>query len=314
MPRFRKKGKHDSFRYPQGFEIQGNRVYLPKIGWVGFFKSRGIQGTPKNVTVLRRGRHWFVSIQTEREVAEPQHASSTAVGIDLGVKRFATLSDGKFYEPLDSFRTLESELAREQRRLSHKVKFSHNWRKQKEKISRLHLRIADARNDYLHKTSSEISKNHAMIVMEDLRVRNMSASAKGTVEAPGRNVRQKAGLNKAILDQGWYAFRRMLGYKLAWSGGVLELVAPHHTSQTCPECGYVSKNNRQSQAEFCCEACGYENHADPKRTGQQRRRQREPSEKRRKPWSLESSPLGRGGCQYLQEFCGRNDFDSLISA
>ena len=262
MPRFRKKGQHDSFRYPQGFEIKGNRMYLPKIGWVGFFKSQDIQGKPKNVTVSRRGRHWYVSIQTEREVSEPVHVSTSKVGIDLGVKRFATLSDGSFYEPLDSFRKLEEKVAKRQRKLSRKAKFSNNWRKQKDKIARLHLRIADVRNDYLHKVSSEISKNHAIIAMEDLRVRNMSTSAKGSVESPGRNVRQKAGLNKAILDQGWYTFRRMLSYKLAWAGGVLELVSPQHTSQTCPECGHVSKENRVSQEVFSCVACGFEENAD----------------------------------------------------
>jgi IS605 OrfB family transposase len=262
MPRFRKKGKHDSFRYPQGFKIEGNRLFLPKIGWAGFFKSRDIHGAPKNITVSRRGRHWFVSIQTELEVAEPLHSSTSIVGIDLGVKRFATLSDGTFYEPFDSFKTLKGKLAKEQRQLSRKEKFSQNWRKQKEKIGRLHLRIADARNDYLHKVSSKISKNHAMIVLEDLRVRNMSASAKGTIENPGRNVRAKSGLNKAILDQGWHVFRVMLTYKLAWSGGVLLLAPPHHTSQTCPECGCVSPDNRRSQAVFRCEKCGFEGHAD----------------------------------------------------
>ena len=262
MPGFRKKGKHDGFRYPQGFKINGSRIYLPKIGWVGFRKSRDIQGEPKNLTVSRRGRHWFVSIQTEREVPEPEHTSFAAVGIDLGVTRFATLSDGKVYEPLNSFRRLEKKLAREQRRLSRKNRFSKNWREQKEKITRLHIRIADARQDYLHKVSTEISKNHAVVVMEDLQVRNMSASAKGTQENPGRQVRQKAGLNKAILDQGWYEFRRQLAYKLAWAGGVLEFVPPHYTSQTCPECGFVSPDNRRSQAVFRCEACGYENHAD----------------------------------------------------
>lgn len=262
MPRFRKKGRHDSFHYPQGFKVEGSRVYLPKIGWVGFFKSREIQGTPKNITVSRQGRHWFVSIQTEREVPAPLHPSTSAVGLDLGVKRFATLSDGTVYEPLDSFRSLEGKLARAQRKLSRKVKFSANWKKQKEKIAWLHLRIADARNDYLHKTSTEISKNHAMVVLEDLRVRNMSASARGTVESPGNNVRAKAGLNKAILDQGWYAFRQMLAYKLLWSRGSLEVVPANHTSQTCPECGHVSKDNRCSQAVFRCGACGCEAHAD----------------------------------------------------
>jgi putative transposase len=101
-----------------------------------------------------------------------------------------------------------------------------------------------------------------MVVMEELRVRNMSTSAQGSAESPGQNVRAKAGLNKAILDQGWHAFRRLLGYKLAWSGDVSELVPPHHTSQTCPDCRCVSPDNRRSQAGFRCEACGYENHAD----------------------------------------------------
>ncbi|MCL6547249.1 MAG: transposase [Bryobacteraceae bacterium] len=262
MPQFRKKGKQDSFRYPQGFKINGSRIYLPKIGWVGYRQSRDIQGEPKNVTVSRRGRHWFMSIQAEREVPAPVHPSTSAVGIDLGVSRFATLSDGTVYEPLNSFRRLEKKLAREQRRLSRKSKFSKNWRKQKEKITRLHIRIADARQDYLHQASTEISKNHAVVVMEDLRVKNMSASAKGSQEHPGRNVRQKAGLNKAILDQGWYEFRRQLSYKLAWAGGVLEFVPPHYTSQTCPECDFVSSDNRRSQALFRCEACGFEDHAD----------------------------------------------------
>jgi putative transposase len=101
-----------------------------------------------------------------------------------------------------------------------------------------------------------------MVVMEDLRVRSLSASAKGTVQAPGRNVLKKAGLNKAILDQGWYAFRRMLAYKLAWLGGVLELVLPQHTSRTCPDCGHISKENRVSQEVFSCVACGFEGNAD----------------------------------------------------
>lgn len=262
MPRFRKKGKQDSFRYPQGFKLNGGRIFLPKVGWVSFRQSREVLGEPKNATVSQRGQYWFVSIQTEQNIPEPAISSTSVVGIDLGVNRFATLSDGTVYAPLHSFRRMEEKLARAQRRLSRQRKFSRNWRKQKERITRLHLRIADARQDYLHKVSTEISKNHAIVVLEDLRVRNMSASAKGTMNAPGRNVSQKSGLNKAILDQGWYEFRRQLAYKLAWAGGVLELVPPHHTSQTCPACRLVVPGNRRSQAVFRCEVCGYENHAD----------------------------------------------------
>jgi putative transposase len=86
FPRFKKKGKStDSFRYPQGFKLDGNRIFLPKIGWVRFIKSREIEGSLRNVTVSRRGDHWYVSIQTEREIDEPIHSSTSAVGIDLGI-------------------------------------------------------------------------------------------------------------------------------------------------------------------------------------------------------------------------------------
>ncbi|EKD40815.1 MAG: transposase, IS605 OrfB, partial [uncultured bacterium] len=173
-----------------------------------------------------------------------------------------TLSDGSFLEPLNSFKRIEKRLAREQRKLARKQKFSANWHKQKARISRLHIRIADVRNDFLHKASTMVSKNHAIVVLEDLRIRNMSASAKGTVEAPGRNVRVKARLNKAILDQGWYEFRRQLEYKQAWRGGVVIAIPPQYTSQICPACGSISRENRKSQAKFLCIGCGFQRHAD----------------------------------------------------
>ena len=262
FPKFKKKGIHDSFRYPQGFKLNDNVVYLPKVGWIPFYKSRGIVGTIRNVTVSRNGKHWFVSIQTEQEVSDPVHASDSAVGIDMGVKRFATLSDGTIYEPLKSFKKLEKKLAREQRKLSRKVKRSSNWKKQKQKIACIHKRIADTRNDYLHKTSTAISKNHALVVLEDLKVVNMSASAKGTVNNPGRNVRAKSGLNKAILDQGWSGFRRMLEYKMIWAGGRIIVVPPQYTSQECPLCHNISPDNRKTQEKFKCTSCGYTNNAD----------------------------------------------------
>ena len=263
FPRFKKKGKStDSFRYPQGFKLDGNRIFLPKIGWVRFIKSREIEGSLRNVTVSRRGDHWYVSIQTEREIAEPIHPSVSSVGIDLGVTRFATLSDGSFLEPLNSFKKLEKKLAKEQRRLARKKKLSTNWKKQKRKLTRLHIRIADARNDYLHKSSATISKNHAIVYVEDLKIRNMSKSAAGTTEAPGKNVRAKSGLNRAILDQGWFEFRRQLEYKLAWAGGWLVRVPPQNTSRTCPECGCIAKDNRKTQAAFRCVECGFKENAD----------------------------------------------------
>ena len=263
FPRFKKKGRStDSFRYPQGFKLDRDRIFLPKVGWVRFIKSREIEGTPKNVTVSRRGDHWYVSIQTEREITEPVHPSASSLGIDLGIARFATLSDGSFLEPLNSFKKLEKKLAKEQRRLARKTKLSANWKKQKRKITRLHIRIADARNDYLHKASATISKNHAIVCVEDLKIKNMSKSAAGTSEAPGKKVRAKSGLNRATLDQGWFEFSRQLEYKLAWNGGWLIKVPPQNTSRTCPVCGFIAKENRKTQAQFKCMECGFEEHAD----------------------------------------------------
>ena len=265
FPRFKKKGKGDSFRYPAPKQVkldEGNsRIFLPKLGWIRYRNSRDILGIVKNVTVSKRCNKWFVSIQTEREVEQPI-PSGPEVGIDMGIVRFATLSDGTFYEPLNSFKHHQDSLRKAQQSLSRKEKFSNNWHKAKSRVQRIHSHIADARNDFLHKVSTVISKNHAMVAVEDLKVRNMSKSAAGSVEEPGTNVSAKSGLNKSILDQGWGEFHRQLEYKLAWNGGTLIKVPPQNTSRTCPECGHVSGENRQSQAEFKCVQCGFEENAD----------------------------------------------------
>ena len=261
-PRFRKKFLSDSFRFPTDFQRDGDRLKVPKIGWMRFWKSREIEGAIKNVTIRRDGNHWTVAFQTEREVDTPVHPSTSAIGIDLGIATFAAVSDGTLYPPLNAYRRLQGKLATAQQRASTKVKLSKNWQKCQTVIRRMHATIARCRKDFLHKLSTTISKNHAVIVVEDLQIRNMSQSAQGTVEEPGRNVAQKAGLNKAILDQGWRMFRQMLEYKQLWRGGVVLAVNPRYTSQTCPQCGCVSKLNRVQQALFSCITCTYTSHAD----------------------------------------------------
>lgn len=148
---------------------------------------------------LRAGK-WYVSILTSREVHTPV-PQGAAIGIDMGVARFAMLSDGSYIAPLASSRKHEHRLAKYQRRMARKVGVRRTGRRRK-RVQRIHKRIADTRADFLHKASDAISKSHAMIVVEDLKVRHMSRSASGTIDAPGRNVRAKSGLNKAILDQG----------------------------------------------------------------------------------------------------------------
>jgi len=267
FPRFKKKGQSDSFRFPDPKQFKlderNARIFLPKLGWMRYRKSRETLGELRNITVSFCGGKYFVSIQTEREVT-PVMCQGSAVGIDMGIKRFATLSNGTHFDPLNSFRKFEAALRKAQRSLSRKEKSSNNRRKAKEKVRRIHARIRNARGDYLHKITHIICKNHAVVCIEDLQVKNLSKSAKGTLEEPGNRVRAKSGLNKSILDQGWYEFRRELKYKLEWRGGQLVVVHPHYTSQTCPQpdCRYQSSANRLTQEKFKCIRCGFIGHAD----------------------------------------------------
>ena len=281
FPRFKKKGQSASFRYPAPKQIKldqaNSRISLPKLGWVRYratwlskdsrkepkkAQRREIEGDLRNATVSQANGKWFVSVQTEHEIDTPVHQKKSTVGIDMGIARFATLSDGSFVQPLNSFRSHERRLRKAQKRLSRKVRNSNNWKKAKRRVAKINARIANVRKDFLHKTSTTICKNHAVVVIEDLKIRNMSASAAGMIEEPGRNVRAKSGLNKSILEQGWFEFRRQLEYKMAWSGGKVIAVPARNTSRTCPSCETVSADNRRTQTQFKCVSCGHYGHAD----------------------------------------------------
>jgi putative transposase len=264
-PTEKKKGKcQDSFRYPQGFKIDeaNDRIYLPKIGWIRYRNSRAVRGVARNVTISRKADKWFASIQTEFEVEEPVHPSTSQVGIDLGVVRFATVSDGTFVEPLNALKRRAARLRRYQRRMSRKVKFSKNWKKARARVAKLHLAVANSRKDFLHKLTTDQTKTHGLIFVEDLKVSKMSRSAAGTAEKPGSNVKQKVGLNRSILDQAWAEYRRQLEYKMLWAGGRVIAVPAMNTSRTCPCCGHISKENRKTQKAFDCVDCGYVENAD----------------------------------------------------
>jgi putative transposase len=266
FPRFKRKGSGESFRYPDAkqFEIDqpNSRIKLPKLGWIRYRNSRHILGTAKNITIQLCAGKCYASIQTEREVEPPRPTATTAIGIDVGIARLATSSDGSFIAPLNSFKKHQQRLARYQRRMGRKVRFSNNWNKAKIQVQKVHRQIANARRDFLHKATTTISKNHALVCIEDLQVRNLSRSSKGTREQHGIRVRQKSGLNRAILDQGWAEFRRQLAYKTQWAGGMLVAVPAHHTSQTCPCCGHVAPANRRTQAQFLCVECAHTANAD----------------------------------------------------
>ena len=264
FPKFKKKGQRESFRVPQGFEVDnGNgRVKVPKMGWMRYRKSQEVLGEAKNITISESGGKWFVSIQTEREVTTPQHPSTSAVGMDWGVVNFVTLSNGEVLGQCQPLKKFLPKLAKLQRRMARKNKFSKNWRKAKARITKLHWKIANIRKDFVHQSSKDISKNHAVVFVEDLPVQNMSRSSQGTKAKPGKRVNQKSGLNRAILDASPFELRRQLEYKTQWSGGLLVAVPAQNTSRKCPECQHIAAENRKRQAKFVCVECGYSAHAD----------------------------------------------------
>ena len=257
FPKFKKKGQRESFRIPQGFAIdkQNGRIKLAKLGWMRYRKSQDILGEASNVTVSESGGKWYVSVQTEREVETPQHPSTSAVGMDWGVVNFVTLSDGEVVEQCQPLKKFLPKLAKLQRRMAGKKKFSKNWRKAKACIGKLHTKVANIRKDFVHKVSNDISKNHVVVVIEDLQVKNMSKSA-------SKKVAQKSGLNRSVLDASPFELRRQLQYKTQWQGGLLVPVPPQNTSRKCPECGHLAAENRKSQAKFVCVQCEFSANAD----------------------------------------------------
>ena len=266
FPRFKRKGDGDSFRYPDPKQFRlnqaNNRMFLPKLGWVRYHKSREVIGAVRQITVKRETEGWYACIQAEQEMQVPLPRCGSAVAIDVGVASVATMSDGTKYPSPINFKKVEKKIAEEQRKLAKKRKGGTNWRKQVIRLRKLYRKIFNARKDFQHKTSTTICKNQAIVVVEDLNIHGMSASAAGTIENPGKNVKAKSGLNRSILSQGWSEFFRQLEYKLSWTGGVLIRIPSHNTSNRCAKCGYTCSENRTSQAKFSCIACGHSANAD----------------------------------------------------
>ncbi|MBE3115046.1 MAG: IS200/IS605 family element transposase accessory protein TnpB [Actinobacteria bacterium] len=267
-PKFKKKGIHDSFRLPQGITLMEQlskkvgQAKLPKLGIVRFTKSKELEGRIKHVTISKTCGKWYIAFNCEVNRHVPKEIAQSKVGIDRGIKTFAQCSDGITIQGVSPLKKNLKKLAKLQRKLSKKKKFSSNWRKTKQKIEKLHYHISNVRKDFLHKTSTQLAKSHGLIVMEDLKVGNMSKSSKGTKENPGENVKAKSGLNRSILDQGWYTFQNLLSYKLDWRGGRLILISPKNTSLKCRICGHIAKENRVKLEEFQCVNCGHTENAD----------------------------------------------------
>jgi IS605 OrfB family transposase len=237
-------------------------VRLPKFGAVRFRWSRPLGGTVRNVTLQRSGRHWFIAFCVEDGVVEIAPNGHPPVGIDRGVVVPVATSDGQCFDGVGIRPGEQWRLRRLQRRLARQRKGSNRRRRTVRAITRLHERVRNRRLDFCHQTAHALTTEHGLVVLEELRVKNLTASARGTVEQPGRNVRQKAGLNRSILDKSWGQLRTSLEWHGHKNGCSVVAVPAAYTSQTCSVCGQLAAESRESQADFCCVACGHQDNAD----------------------------------------------------
>jgi putative transposase len=266
-PSWRKAGRNEGFRIVgRGRQWEVRRlsrktgeVWIPKAGWVRFRWSRAVPAEVKSyrVTMDRAGR-WHVAFAAIPEPI-PAPGNGQVVGIDRGVSASVALSTGELLhapcmtaQERKRIRRLEQKLARAMRGSSRRARV-------RLAIARLRARETDRRKDWAEKISTDIARRFDVIRIEDLQIRAMTRSARGTTGSPGRNVRQKSGLNREIMRSGWGLLARRLGEK---APGRLEKINPAYTSQTCAGCGHRDPKSRESQSRFQCRACGLTVNAD----------------------------------------------------
>ena len=266
-PSWRKAGRDEGFRIVgRGRQWDVRRVsrkvgqvWVPKAGWVRFRWSRAVPAGAKSyrVTMDRAGR-WHVAFAVI-PAPVPAPGNGQAVGIDRGVTVSAALSTGDLLHCPALTARERTRLRRIQRKLARAARRSNRRGRVRHAIARLRTHETDRRKDWAEKVSTDIVRRFDVIRVEDLQIKNMTRSAKGTRESPGRNVGAKAGLNRGILDSGWGLLVRRLEEK---APGRVEKVRPAFTSQRCSACGQVDRDSRESQAVFRCTACGFAGHAD----------------------------------------------------
>lgn len=256
LPQVKKKGIRDGFYLEGSIRPNGKRVKLPHFGWISCSESIPDVAI-KNVSITRTADHWFISFKVPFSPVKTEKVSST-VGVDLGIKTLATLSDGVVFQAVKPYKRHKRKLKLAQRKVSKKFikgakTQSKNYQKAQQKVARIHARIANIRADALHKLTTHLAKNHSRVVIEDLHVRGMSKNHR---------------LASAILDGGFFEFRRQLTYKAEWYGSersdVSVIVADHFfaSSKICSACGAKKPALKLSERTYRCEACGHSQDRD----------------------------------------------------
>lgn len=280
QPVFKRRGSATRLHFP-GISVSVRKlnrhwaeVRVPKLGWVRFRLSREIGGTVRSCTLIRNGLGWHVSFSVHTGIRPAVPNKKPGCGVDFGITVSAWVSTEAAPRLMPPSLTVGEQLhLRElERRKGRQItfakkynggKYSHRLRKTIRHIAALHARQARRRLDFTHKLTSDLAKNHGFVGIEDLRVLNMTKSAKGTVALPGKGVARKAGLNRSLRDHIPGERRRQLAYKAPMYGSQLRLVTPHGTSQTCPECRQRDPRNRVGCGRlFACVHCGHTDHAD----------------------------------------------------
>ena len=244
LPNFKKKGKKDSFYLEGTIRIENNLIKLPKIGWIKLSEKVDVT-IIKNCTISRVANNWFISFKTEYEPHKTEKKFNS-VGVDLGIKTLATLSNGETFSNLKPYKNAKKKLRKQQKEVSRRFvkgakNQSNNYKKSVLKLSKTHKKVADTRKDCLHKLTSYLSKNYETVVIEDLKVSNMV---------------KNHNLASAILDGGFYEFKRQLLYKKEWYGGAVILANTYYpSSKLCSCCGSKKEVLKLSEREYACTEC-----------------------------------------------------------
>ena len=272
FPRFKGRGRFDTVEWPkdgdgcrwdsQPAHPSAAFVRLQGVGHVRVHRHRAVRGRVKTIAVKREGSRWFLVLSCDEVPARPLPAAGAVAGIDLGVASLVTTSDGVHVANPRYLAATAGRLADAQRDLARKKRGSKRRRKQVARVAALHGKVRRQRLDHAHKAANALIRAYDVMAHEDLRITNMTRSASGTLDAPGRNVAAKAGLNRSIMDAGWGVFLTILSYKAESAGRELIAVNPADTSRTCARCGHCAAENRVTQAEFRCTGCGHAAHAD----------------------------------------------------